>query len=121
MSKPRPANGTGPNGLRGGIKTYNSKTITGPWLEEIGGPAGFKRGFSSAEYETEAQHAQKGIMTTKPPEYGAALPDDKQLRVPVSPFRYDSNSKEQFVTNTRLMGMSVTLKKRVIDSLTLSV
>lgn len=112
-SKPRPPNAAGSNGLRGGIKQYTPKTITGPWLEEIGGPSGFKRGFSSADYETEAQHAQKGVLAIKVGEYGAGLPGDKQLTLPTSPFHYETSSKDHFVTNAQLMGMSISLKKKV--------
>lgn len=73
-SKPRPDNGPGANGLRGGINTYSVKTIDGNWLEEYGGPSGYKRGFTSADFQTEAQHAQLGVTLKSAPEFGAEIP-----------------------------------------------
>jgi hypothetical protein len=109
MSKPRPPNAAGPNGLRGGIKTYNPKTITGAWLEEIGGPAGFRRGFTSPDYETEAQHQQLGGFKQKFADFGGELPDDKQLKRPSSPFKYDfPTSEDPWKTNTQMMLASST-------------
>lgn len=67
-------NGPGSNGLRGGIKTYSAKTTTGQWLEEYGGPARYKRGFTNDEFETEAQHAQTGALGKSPGYFGAAIP-----------------------------------------------
>jgi hypothetical protein len=79
MSKARPANAPGANGLRGGIKSYSLKTMTGQWLEGYGGPSGFQRGFTTTDFETEAQHAQIGATLRKAPEYGAALPNPLAL------------------------------------------
>lgn len=67
-------NTPGSNGLRGGIKQYSSKTTTGPWLDTYGGPMGYKRGFHSADFQTEAQHAQLGVVARKPGEFGAGIP-----------------------------------------------
>lgn len=112
MSKPRPPNAAGPNGLRGGIKTYNPKTITGPWLEEIGGPSGFQRGFTSPDYETESQHQQLGAFKQKFPDFGNELPDDRILKRPTSPFKYEGpKATDPWTSNTKLMGLSSTLRK----------
>mmetsp|Transcript_8513 Transcript_8513/g.14129 ORF Transcript_8513/g.14129 Transcript_8513/m.14129 type:complete len:352 (+) Transcript_8513:43-1098(+) len=71
--------GPGANGLRGGIKQYSPKTTTGPWLDTYGGPVGYKRGFTTADFETEAQHAQIGAIANPPGRFGAgiALVDDR--------------------------------------------
>lgn len=90
-AKPRPANGPGSNGLRGGIKTFVPKTITGHWLEEFGGPSGYKRGFTTVEYETEGQHQQKGALFRLPREFGPELPDENTENLPSSPFQYTNN------------------------------
>jgi hypothetical protein len=116
-SKPRPPNASGPNGLRGGIKTFAPKTITGPWLEELGGSAGYKRGFTSADYITEAQHQQLSGYKQKIPDFGNELPDDIQIRRPNSPFKYDpahsfkSTDVSPWLTSTKLMGLSTSAKK----------
>ena len=76
MRKARPANGPGANGLRGGLNVYsNGKTAVGHWMEEYGGPGGYKRGFSTEEFETEGQHLQMGFINNEKPElFGAPLP-----------------------------------------------
>jgi hypothetical protein len=111
--KPRPPNAAGPNGLRGGIKQFQPKTITGPWLEELGGPAGYKRGFTNADYETEAQHQQLGAFKQKFPDFGAGLPDEIQLNRPTSPFKYENTKYEvsPWLTNSMLMGLNTTSRK----------
>ncbi|RYH04824.1 hypothetical protein EON65_46390 [archaeon] len=104
--RPRPPNAAGQNGLRGGIKTFAPKTITGPWLDALGGTAGYKRGFTTSEYETEAQHQQKGALLQNEPEFGAGLPDELQLTRPDSPFKYTVskyNNENVWATNTKLM------------------
>jgi hypothetical protein len=117
MSKPRPPNASGPNGLRGGIKTFAPKTITGPWLEELGGSAGYKRGFTSVDYITEAQHQQLSGYKQKIPDFGNELPDDIQIKRPNSPFKYDpahsfkSTDISPWLTSTKLMGLSTSAKK----------
>ena len=114
MSKPRPPNAAGPNGLRGGLKSYKPKTLTGPWLEELGGTAGFKRGFTTVDYETEVQHQQLGAFKQTLPDFGRELPDDVQLMRSTSPFRYDPGSTfkatdpSPWLSSTKLMGLSVT-------------
>lgn len=70
----RPDNGPGANGLRGGSRNYSQKVQTGNWVENYGGPEDYKRGFSTADFETEGQHAQKGALLSGPAEYGAGLP-----------------------------------------------
>lgn len=114
--KLRPANAAGPNGLRGGIKTYTAKTITGPWLDELGGTAGYKRGFTNSDYETEAQHAQLGAIRTRAPEFGAELPDDIQLNRPSSPFRYQAGGKKEnyWATNTQMMSQAMVTHSKVL-------
>ena len=72
--KQRPPNAPGPNGLRGGQNAYPSgKTALGGWIEDQGGPGGFKRGFSSEEFITECQHQQMGASLKPPALYGAAI------------------------------------------------
>jgi hypothetical protein len=66
-------NGPGANGLRGGIKAYSAKVTTGQWLDTCGGPMGYKRGFTTSNFETEAQHAQLGVVAKAPGFYGAGI------------------------------------------------
>mmetsp|Transcript_26199 Transcript_26199/g.28575 ORF Transcript_26199/g.28575 Transcript_26199/m.28575 type:complete len:377 (+) Transcript_26199:59-1189(+) len=121
MSKPRPPNAAGPNGLRGGIKSFKAKTLTGPWLEELGGTAGFKRGFTSADYETEAQHQQLGAFKQSFPDFGCDLPEDYQIKRSTSPFKYEAGTTTRssdispWLTNTKLMGLSVTATRTSDD------
>jgi len=77
--KRRPDNGPGANGLRGGVHTYSLKVQTGNWVENYGGPADYKRGFSTIDFETEGQHAQKGALLKGPAEFGAGLPLPQHL------------------------------------------
>jgi hypothetical protein len=67
-------NGPGSNGLRGGIKEYSAKTMTGPWLDTYGGPMGYKRGFTTSDFRTEAQNAQLGVSGRENNEFGAGIP-----------------------------------------------
>jgi hypothetical protein len=48
-------------------------------VEAYGGPADYKRGFSTIDFETEGQHAQKGAMFKGPVEFGAGLPLPQHL------------------------------------------
>jgi hypothetical protein len=75
-------NGPGSNGLRGGIKQYSPKTTTGQWLDTYGGPMGYSRGFTSADFQTEAQHAQLGAIGKPRGEFGAEIPivDNRDAR-----------------------------------------
>lgn len=68
-------NGPGSNGLRGGIKKYNPKTQTGAWIEEYGGTAGYRRGFTTSDFETEAQNAQYGAVSKPLGYFGGEIPD----------------------------------------------
>ena len=77
LSKSRPTNGPGANHLRGGTRLYSEKTAVGGWIERSGGPSGYHRGFSTDEFETEAQHQQYGLG--KPKFYGAGLPLDEEI------------------------------------------
>lgn len=67
-------NGPGSNGLRGGIKEYSPRTTTGPWLDTYGGPLGYKRGFTTSDFQTEAQHAQTGVGGRQSGYFGAGIP-----------------------------------------------
>ena len=79
--KPRPMDGPGANGLRGGRGSYPSgKTAIGVWLDSKGGPSGYKRGFHSGDFETTAQEAQKGaFVESKEDLFGAELPNPEHL------------------------------------------
>jgi len=66
-------NGPGSNGLRGGIKQYSPQVTTGPWLDTYGGPLGYKRGFTTSDFQTEAQHAQLGVIKRPPGPFGAGI------------------------------------------------
>jgi len=73
--KQRPPNGPGANGLRGGRNVYPSgRTAIGVWLDEKGGPSGYKRGFTTPEFITEGQLQQRGATLERPAEFGALLP-----------------------------------------------
>ncbi len=103
-AKVRPANGTGPNGLRGGRNNYSSKTAVGPWLESVGGPSGYIRGFSTSAFQTEAQSQQLGVVKKAPPLYGAGLPRAVDLRSPTTADTMDCNFKtSQWKTSTQAM------------------
>lgn len=53
----------------------NGKTAVGHWMEEYGGPGGYKRGFTTEEFLTEAQHQQVGYRGGEGESlYGAPLP-----------------------------------------------
>jgi len=77
--KQRPQNGPGNNGLRGGTKTYCTKTFNGNFIDDVGGPANFKRGFHVEDYMTEQQNQQMGRTLKFEPLYGAALPREEDL------------------------------------------
>jgi len=51
----------------------SGKTAIGVWLDEKGGPSGYKRGFTNSDYMTEGQVAQMGATLKKAPEFGAEL------------------------------------------------
>lgn len=70
--KDRPQDGPGANTLRGGLKTFNTKTVLYNWLEDSGGPQGYKPGFTTEEYLSESQRQQLG--SRKIPLFGSGLP-----------------------------------------------
>ena len=82
--KQRPPNGPGANGLRGGTNLYSTKTTIGRWQDDIGGPSAFQRGFNTPEFETEAQHQQRGATLQGPSYYGSELnrQEEKQQKDP---------------------------------------
>lgn len=67
----RPQDGPGANTLRGGLKTFTTKTALYNWLEDAGGPVGFRPGFTTEEYLSEAQRQQLGAR--KIPLFGSGL------------------------------------------------
>lgn len=58
--------------MRGGCGGYSAKTAVGSWMEGVGGPSGYSRGFTTDEFMTEAQVAQ--MQGKKMSKYGAGLP-----------------------------------------------
>lgn len=78
--KARPQNGPGNNGLRGGAKIYSTKTFNGNFIDDVGGPEGFKRGFHHEDYTTEQQHQQTGRTNKNDPYYGANLTTEEKLK-----------------------------------------
>lgn len=88
MSKQRPNDGPGANGLRGGKNIYGKKTTIGNWVDEWGGPQFYKRGFSVSDFETEGQSQQKGALQQLPPYFGADLPAPASIR-PKAPSTFD--------------------------------
>jgi hypothetical protein len=107
--KLRPQNAPGSNGLRGGVNLYSTKTAVGRWQDDIGGPAGYKRGFTTVAFETEAQHQQLGVIQKRSPFYGAMLPTKEQLDLPASPLSGSNklDRKDQFLTNTQMHNESI--------------
>lgn len=73
--KPRPEDGPGANGLRGGRNSYSTKTaLVGSWLEaHASTEQGYKRGFTTNDFQTEAQHAQLGATLKSSPYFGAGI------------------------------------------------
>jgi hypothetical protein len=78
--KARPVNGPGNNGLRGGTKLYSTKTFQGNFIDDVGGPEGFKRGFHNEDYMTEQQNQQMGRTLKFDRLYGADLPLESKLK-----------------------------------------
>lgn len=72
-NKPRPPDGPGSNGLRGGKKNYSARTAVGSWLDECGGPQGYSRGFHDPDFLTEAQNLQLSVTNKKLGEFGAGI------------------------------------------------
>ena len=46
-NKARPDDGPGSNGLRGGKNMYSNKVFIGGYVEDVGGPSLFKKGFTT--------------------------------------------------------------------------
>lgn len=69
--KPRPPDGPGANGLRGGKNLYSSKVCIGGYIEDVGGPAMYNPGFTTEDFESENQRYGGAKATLK---YGAGLP-----------------------------------------------
>lgn len=105
-NKPRPANGPGSNGMRGGKKVYGGKTAIGGWLDDVGGPIGYNRGFSTTDYITEAQNQQMGVTLRQAPLYGAYL-NTVGNEVPSVADNFKSKIDDHFRTTTSLMSDSL--------------
>lgn len=106
-------NGPGSNGLRGGIKTYSAKTVTGAWLEEYGGPGGYKRGFHHEDFETEAQHAQSGALGKNTGRFGAAISEPKEMDLPVNALIGTENV--EWVTNTQAIHRNLSQEAKTTE------
>lgn len=76
----RPQDGPGANSLRGGLKTFTTKTALYNWLEDAGGPVGYRPGFTTEEYLSEAQRQQLGAR--KIPLFGSGLPSKDDIMHP---------------------------------------
>jgi hypothetical protein len=107
--KQRPPNGPGSNGLRGGINLYSNKTAVGGWMDDVGGPSGYKRGFSTTDFQTEAQAQQLGATLKPVPYFGASLPHPSAIDGPESPLggSREINKDSAWITNTQLLQRSV--------------
>ena len=105
-------NGPGSNGLRGGIKQYSARTTTGPWLDTYGGPLGYKRGFTTSDFQTEAQHAQLGAIGRPSGPFGAGIPviDARDSRGN----RLDSIGTQTWVSNTKATHPNFGVIRKVI-------
>ncbi len=79
------------------------------WLDEKGGPSGYKRGFHTGDYQTEGQKAQEGALFYNAPYFGAELPNPEHLhrKAPKMADLFDPlYSKEaplDYLTNTGAM------------------
>lgn len=111
--KVRPPNGPGSNGMRGGLRIYSNKTTVGPWLDDLGGPGGYKRGFTTKEFETEAQHAQIGSNLARAPEFGAGLPPRETVGRPAASTAdlFKGSGAADFTTTTRLQQTAINNEK----------
>jgi hypothetical protein len=117
-SKPRPNNGPGSNGLRGGIKVYSAKTTTGQWLEEYGGPSLYKRGFTTTDFQTEAQYAQLGVVRKSVPYFGSGLPlaEVVKHKATTAELFNPTNTQidTQWKTNSQIMNSTVSKREVII-------
>lgn len=107
--KQRPQNGPGANSLRGGINLYSSKVIIGRWQDDIGGPIAFKRGFTTSDYDTEAQHQQRGATLKAPTYYGSALPITGDLYKTESP-TWETTTRHMSIGNQKVIFPSTILR-----------
>ena len=84
----------------------SGKTAIGVWLDEKGGPSGYKRGYTTVDFETEAQVQQRGATLRKAPEFGAELPAPEHInRKPPATKdlfdpKYSGLKKDTWQTNT---------------------
>lgn len=102
--KMRPNDGPGSNGLRGGTKSFNDKTAVGPWLDSVGGPSGYRRGFTTKDFETEAQMQQLGVVRKAPPLYGAGLPASVSIKPPSVASNFQNELRgDEWTTTTQTM------------------
>lgn len=81
--KDRPQNGPGANSIRGGLRSYATKTTVGNWLEDVGGPQGFRPGFTTEDFLSESHRQQLGAR--KLPIYGNGLPSVESVLNPPQP------------------------------------
>jgi len=109
-NKPRPLDGPGANGLRGGRNVYNSgKTAIGVWLDAKGGPSGYKRGYHTSDYQTEGQSQQDGARFYTAPYFGAELPNPEHLHRKPPKMQdlfdplYSKEAPNDYLTNTGAM------------------
>ncbi len=102
--KPRPNDGPGANGLRGGKNVYSSKTAINSWLDEHAATTGYRRGFTTSDFETEAQHAQLGVVTKPVARFGSGIvaPPSK-VSTKDSYKSADANLEETWKTNYHVM------------------
>lgn len=103
--KPRPNDGPGANGLRGGKNVYSSKTAINSWLEEHAAlSTGYRRGFTTPEFETEAQHAQLGVIAKPIPKFGSAvIAPARKANTKDSYQSVDANPNETWKSNYNIM------------------
>ncbi len=101
--KARPSNGPGANGLRGGRNIYCGKTAVGPWLDAVGGPSGYTRGFSTNSFQTEAQHQQLGVGRKPAPYFGAGLPKAVDIKSPTASDTLNNGLTPDWKTTTSIM------------------
>jgi len=116
-NKPRPLDGPGANGLRGGRGVYNSgKTAIGVWLDAKGGPSGYKRGFHTDDYATEGQTQQMGGILGKTAYFGSELPNPEHLHRKPPKMQdlfdplYSGEQKLDYMTNTKALYQNSTEK-----------
>lgn len=105
-NKQRPQNGPGANSLRGGINLYSTKVIIGRWQDDIGGPIAFKRGFTTADFDTEAQHQQRGANLMGASYYGSALPITGDLYKKERP-SWETTTKQMSIGNQKVRYISI--------------